>query len=70
MNRLSLFRFILDQSNGLKHFRPLSISLNPPKKLPTPGDPVYDEDLVDFGRKDDIPKVRTCSKISYVNLNI
>ena len=44
--------------------------MNPPKKLPTPGDPVYDEDLVDFGRKDDIPKVRTCSKISYVNLNI
>ena len=70
MNRLSLFRFILDQSNGLKHFRPLSISLNSPKKLPTPGDPVYDEDLVDFGRKDDIPKVRTYSKISYVNFNI
>ena len=44
--------------------------MNVSKKLPTPGDPVYDEDLVDFGRKDDLPKVRTYSKISYVNFNI
>ena len=59
MYRLSLFRSILGQSNCLKqNIRPLSVSLIHSKKLPQPGDPVYEEDLVDFERKHGIPKVR------------
>ena len=58
MYRTSLFRSILGQSNSVKQFRPLSVSLKISKKLPQPGDPIYDEDLVDFERKDGIPKVR------------
>jgi len=51
MNRLFL-RSILSQSRlTLTQFRSFLVTASVSKKIPLPGDPVYDEHLVDFGRK-------------------